>query len=163
MIILADTSPLNYLILIGSVDVLEAIFARIVVPPAVRDELRRPGSPQLIRDWIETPPDWIQIQSPVRLDSSLRLGKGEVEAISLAIELEADLLLIDDRLGRRAAVARGLAVAGTVNVLDAAAERGLIDLPAAVAKLRLTNFHAPEKILTNLMQIDAQRKGHRQE
>ena len=66
---------------------------------------------------------------------------------------------MDDRLGRRAAEARGLSVAGTLNVLDVAAERQLLDLPTAIATLRKTNFHISETILAELLKADAKRKN----
>jgi predicted nucleic acid-binding protein len=75
------------------------------------------------------------------LDPSLHLDRGETEAISLALELGAQLL-VDERLGREAASSRGVRVAGTLAVLSLAAERKLLDLPSAVNKLRATTFRA---------------------
>ncbi len=95
----------------------------------------------------------------MQVDPLLHLGRGEAEAISLALEIQAALLLIDDRRGRREAEARGLFVAGTLNVLEAAAERDLLDLPAAVAKLRQTNFHIAQRIIQRALKSDADRKN----
>ena len=81
---------------------------------------------------------------------------GEVEAISLAIEMKADLLLMDDRRARREAEACGLSVTGTLNVLQAAAQRDLLGLPVAIAKLQLTNFHISQRILDRAIQEDAE-------
>jgi predicted nucleic acid-binding protein len=161
VIVLSDTSPINYLVLIGHVEVLPTLFGEVVLPVAVRDELLHPGAPQLVRDWIVNPPDWLVIRQATQIDTAIQLGAGEVEAISLAVELGADLILMDDRLARRAAEARGIPFAGTLNVLEAAAERNLLDLPSAVAKLRQTNFHISEKILAAALENDAARRSQR--
>lgn len=158
MIVLSDTSPLNYLVLIGHVDVLPALFGEVVLPAPVRDELLHPASPDVVRQWLAVPPAWLSIRQPTGTDASLQLGAGEVAAISLAMELRADLLLMDDRLGRRAAEQRGLSVVGTLNVLAAAAERDLLELTAAVAKLQQTNFHISPRILAKVLAADAERR-----
>jgi predicted nucleic acid-binding protein len=65
---------------------------------------------------------------------------------------------MDDRRGPREAELRGLSVAGTLNVLEAAADRDLLDLPIAVSKLRRTHFHISERILQRALQNDAARR-----
>lgn len=65
---------------------------------------------------------------------------------------------MDDRKGRREAAVRGLNVAGTLNVLEAAAKQGLLDLPTAIANLRKTNFHIAESIIQRALDDDEQRK-----
>ncbi len=56
MIVIADTGPLNYLVLIGEIEVLPALYRRVVIPLSVSDELQRPRSPQTVRTWISRPP-----------------------------------------------------------------------------------------------------------
>ncbi len=51
MIIIADTSPINYLVLIGEIDLLEALYGRVLIPPSVKEELTRLASPQAVRLW----------------------------------------------------------------------------------------------------------------
>ncbi len=92
------------------------------------------------------------------MDPLIRLGHGETEAISLAVEINAELLLMDDRLARRAAESRGLNVAGTLTVLEAAAQLQIIDLPTAIGKLRATNFRVSERLLTKAIEDDAKRR-----
>ncbi|MBI2827412.1 MAG: DUF3368 domain-containing protein [Planctomycetia bacterium] len=159
MIVLADTSPVNYLILTGDVDILPALFGQVVIPAAVLDELRHANTPDTVRQWIGNLPAWLQVRSPTQVDPQLRLGHGEAEAISLAVEMHADLLLMDDRRARREAESRGLSVAGTLNVLEAAAQRGMLDLPTAIAKLRQTNFHIAERIIQRALYEDAERRS----
>ena len=161
MIVLSDTSPLNYLVLIGHVDVLPALFGEVIVPEAVRDELQSSGAPAVVKQWMSNPPAWCIVRSAAHLIENIKLGIGEVEAISLAIELHADLLLMDDRAARRAAESRGLSIAGTINILEAAAERELIDLRTAIANLRQTNFHIAERILARALDADDERRQRR--
>jgi predicted nucleic acid-binding protein len=86
------------------------------------------------------------------------LGQGEWEAIALAQELKAELLLIDDREGRREARRRLLPVTGTLGILDKGAERGLIDLPAVLTKLQQTNFYLPAEAVQSLLNQHSARK-----
>lgn len=158
MIVLSDTSPLNYLVLIGHADVLRAVFGQVVIPEAVVSELTDPRAPRLVREWVLSLPDWCEVKNVSVVDTTIQLGKGEREAISLAFELGADLLLMDDRVARSYAEHRALRVAGTLNVLEAAAERDLLDLPTAIASLRQTNFHIAEDLLARALATDAARK-----
>jgi predicted nucleic acid-binding protein len=151
MTTVSNTSPLNYLIQIGAVDLLPALFGRIIVPPAVLGELRHPQAPALVTAWACTPPVWLDVRVPAQTDPNLRLGRGEVEAIALALELQADQLLIDDARGRRAATAQGLAIVGTVAVLVKAHAAGLVHLPDALLDLKRTNFRAPHRFLDQLI------------
>lgn len=86
---------------------------------------------------------------------------GEAEAISLAIEMKADLLLMDDRRARREAESRGIAVVGTLNVLQAAARRDLLDFRSAVAALQKTHFYISDEIIDQALREDAERKRNR--
>ena len=72
MIVVADTSPINYLILIGEIDILPKMYGSVVVPQTVREELVRLSAPQLVRSWIDHLPIWLEVRSPVAVpDSSL--------------------------------------------------------------------------------------------
>jgi uncharacterized protein len=78
------------------------------------------------------------------------LDAGERDAILLAVHLRADLLLMDDREGVEAARHLGLTTTGTLGVLVRAAERGVIDLSAAIGRLRNTNFRVDPLLLERL-------------
>ena len=60
-LVIADTGPVNYLILIGSVEILPRLFERIVLPTAVEKELAAADAPAEVKTWIATPPAWLEI------------------------------------------------------------------------------------------------------
>ncbi|HMD08271.1 MAG TPA: hypothetical protein VKH63_12095 [Candidatus Acidoferrum sp.] len=99
MIVVADTSPLNYLLQINCESTLPALYERIIVPSAVLAELAHPDTPAVVSSWLLHLPEWIDIrQAAFRADPSLALlDPGEREAIQLAQEHHAALLLIDER------------------------------------------------------------------
>src|SRR5712671_1891951 len=118
--IVADTTPLNYLVLIQATDILPELYRTVLIPPAVKAELAHANTPALVRAWISQPPAqppaWLEVVSLKRpVDSALEhLDAGEREAISLASELQAILLLMDERDGVTIARHRGLKVVGTL-------------------------------------------------
>jgi predicted nucleic acid-binding protein len=84
-----------------------------------------------------------------------RLHAGEHETILLAKEENADLVIIDERDGRRAAEQEGLRVVGTLRVLYEAARQGLCDLDDAYARLQQTNFHASPRLYQHFLDLKA--------
>ena len=153
-LVVADTSPLNYLVLIEQVEILPALFEKVFVPQIVRDELQHSEAPESVRRWIAEPPSWVEI-APAGRDSDeptlLHLDDGERAAIQLAIRIGAELLLIDDRDGVNAARRKGFAVTGTLGILDLAASRGLIRLDDAVERLRNASFRCRPDVLDALL------------
>jgi len=79
-----------------------------------------------------------------------QLDPGESEAIALAVEVDADILLIDEQTGRQEAVRRGLKVAGTLSVLDEAEQAGLVTFDDAVAELQKTTFRVSQAVLAEI-------------
>lgn len=145
--VVADTTPLNYLIIINRAEILDSLFGGVLVPEAVMEELRHPMAPVAVSRWLQNPPAWLQITPVQHLDESIKLGKGENEAISLAIERHVKVVLMDERLGRGAAEARGLIAVGTLNLIDLADEQALLDGIAALNDLRQTTFRADPALL----------------
>src|SRR5271169_2281638 len=98
--VVADTGPLNYLILIEAVDVLPRLFSSVLVPTGVRDELLHPKAPSPVCSWIGHPPAGLNVVSPGSFPVSepTTLDQGESQAIALAVHHQA-ALLIDDREG----------------------------------------------------------------
>ncbi len=158
MIVVADTSPINYLILIGAIDVLPALYQKVVVPPAILDELQSDATPAEVRAWTANPPEWFEILPvTILLDNVLQnLDEGEKQAIALYEETNADALIIDERQGRAEAAKRGIFVIGTLGVLTSAAEKDLLSLPDAIAKLQKTSFRASPTLI-NLLLHDRER------
>jgi predicted nucleic acid-binding protein len=118
--VVSDSTPFIGLARIGQFDVLRELFGKIVVPKAVYEEVveqgsGRPGAEELrSADWVETREvsgrDGVEVLK-------LSVDAGEAEAIALAMEVSADLLLVDDPQGRRIAKGLGIPVSGTVGVL----------------------------------------------
>ena len=152
--VVSNTSPLNYLILIEAIDVLPQLYERVIIPLSVYQELRAPETPEMVRSWIERHPAWLEISSETgSVDSELAsLHAGEREAISLALHLQADALVIDERQGRHEAEKRGLKVIGTIGVLVSAHERGFLDIHDSISRLRQTSFHVSPKLLASVLQ-----------
>ncbi len=159
MIVVSDTTPLNYLILVEVADVLPALFGQVYAPPAVMKELAHPRSPKLVREWGNSPPPWLTVQAPTHIDPLLKLGPGETEAIALAQELKAAWVLLDERKGSREAEGRGLRVAGTLGILEEAGARGLLDYTAARDRLlNETNYYVTEEVLRESERRHSERK-----
>jgi len=159
MIVIADTTPLNYLVLIDQSHLLPQLYGRVLIPQAVYDELQQERTPAPVRAWVANHPAWLEVrQASVPLDSKLEeLDRGEREAIALALELQADLLILDDRDARVEASRRNLVVIGTLRVLEDAAQLGLVDLPRALQRLQQTTFRASAYLVRALLDRDAER------
>jgi predicted nucleic acid-binding protein len=154
-LVVADTGPLNYLVLIGHIELLPKLFQRVLAPQAVRDELVDRETPAAVRAWIAQAPGWLEICTNPDRDSggdmTAALDEGEQSAIALAIAVKADLVLMDDQAGVAVARQRGLAVTGTLGVLDLAARRGMINLAEAFARLKATSFYYRQGLLDALL------------
>ena len=148
--VVSNTFPINYLVLIEQVNVLPVLYGHVLIPPSVCQELTAPEAPQMVRSWIANAPQWMEIASPKSIPSPAgkSLHEGERDAIALAQHIKANALIIDERQGRLEAQSRGLIGIGTLGVLAAAHERGLSNLKETVARLKETNFHVSPKLLS---------------
>jgi predicted nucleic acid-binding protein len=153
MIVIADTSPLNYLILIEQVDILKSLYGTVIIPPAVNEELLNPAAPARVREWAQFPPTWLEIQNPgaITLSFTAKLDPGEREAIALAHKHAGSLLVIDEVTGRQEAQHQGLKIIGTLGILRDAHLAGLLDLPEAIMQLRSTTFQASSSLLKTVL------------
>jgi predicted nucleic acid-binding protein len=125
VVVVADSSPLIYLSRVGVLDLLAVVYGDIVVPRAVWDEVvqRRPSAPGV--DTVRQA-SWIRIDETELPQVDLQLDPGETAAILLAEKIHADVLLIDERVGRKVAASRGIAVRGTLGVLIQAHQMGAL-------------------------------------
>jgi predicted nucleic acid-binding protein len=160
-LVVADTGPLNYLVLIGDIELLPKLFGRVLTPQAVCDELADHDAPTAVREWVARRPAWLDVRRnpDFRPDDAktAKLDRGERAAIALASALMADLVLMDDQEGVAAARRAGLVVVGTLGVLDLAARRGMIDLADAFMRLKATSFYYRQGLLDALLTQHAKR------
>jgi len=131
MMVVANASPLIHLSAIQRLEVLRALFVKVLIPREVYNEvvmrgIGRPGSQEVASaNWIHARP--VENEVAVRVLQVSGLGKGEAECIVLAQETNADWVILDDRLARLQAEAMGLKVVGTVGVLLMASEKGFVE------------------------------------
>lgn len=130
MIIVSNTTPLSELAKIDRLDLLQTLFTKILIPPAVYTELTTGNHPATTAipaaTWIETR----VVHQAERIEQLLQtpgLDRGECAAITLAQELNADRLLMDERAGRRLAQQLGLPVIGTIGILLLAKQLGILN------------------------------------
>lgn len=156
MIVVSDTSPLCYLLLINQIDVLQALYAIVIIPQAVANELSAPNTPSGVKNWMAHPPSWLQIQvaEPLQSPELKTLDPGEREAILLAEQLSADLVILDDKAARQIADERGLKVIGLLGILKAASRSGLLDLETTFERLREAGFWVAPSLLQRLLTED---------
>lgn len=149
MVVVADTSPLNYLVQIHCENLLYKLYGKVVVPSSVISELGHSGAPSEVTLWLARLPAWIEVSRvTAQSDEALaELGEGERDAILLVEQLHANLLLIDDKDGRLAAVRRGIATTGTLGVLLAGAASKLVHADVAFqALVAQTRFRSTAKV-----------------
>lgn len=153
MLVVADSSPLIVLLNIGHIDVLPTLFGQVIVPPEISAELRRSSRPQNVRDFVASHPSWLVERTPAVVEPIPALHAGERAAISLARELSADLLLIDEVRGRQAAAERHLRFTGTVGVLELAASHRLLDLRDAFERVKQSDFWIAHDLLDERLRL----------
>lgn len=157
MIVVSNTSPIFYLSSINQLDLLHQLYDEIVIPTAVLDEITNIGNTDISAAIVPTL-NWIKSQSVIdrayvnRLIS--QLDRGEAEAIVLAIELNANRLLMDERLGRLVAIKLGLQVTGVLGVLIAAKRQNLIQnvKPLLDGLIEQAGFWIDEQLYAEVLQ-----------
>ncbi len=121
MIVVSDTSAITSLFQVGRINLLADMFTTALVPPAVEKELR------VLHEHL---PAFIQVRAVKEMATVLRLcreiHRGEAEAIVLAKETSADVLLIDEMAGRTVARREGVDIIGLVGVCITAKRAGLL-------------------------------------
>jgi predicted nucleic acid-binding protein len=159
-VVIADTGPVNYLILIQHIDLLPRMFQKVVLPGAVQRELSSLAAPPAVQRWVFAPPAWLEVIETQGADPAAGLHQGESAAIALAVSLHADLLLMDERKGVKVARGKGFRVTGTLGLLEMAAQRGLVDFAEAAERLRQTTFRSPETLLDLMLKRNSKKGGN---
>lgn len=158
MIVVWNTSPLTNLAAIGQFDVLRNLYPEIIIAEAVWDELHagdsiNPGCQETeAASWIRRRS--IQSSALVAVLQE-HLDRGESETIALAIDLKADLVLLDEREGRRTARRMGLQVMGVLGVLLAAKRAGWIQTlqPQLIALRQRAGFYLSEEVFQKTLEL----------
>lgn len=131
MIVISNTSPIINLAAIEHLELLRGLYGTITIPQAVFTEIVIDGAGRVGAKEVQTSP-WFELREVIGSTHSdllrLDIDKGEAEAITLALELEADLLLMDERKGRIAADLLGLQTLGLLGLLVDAKQQGFITL-----------------------------------
>jgi predicted nucleic acid-binding protein len=133
MIVVCDMGPLHYLVLMDTDSILPQLFTRVLTPPAVLMEMRRPETPELVQRWAASPPQWLEVKQPSHIENIPALGQkgtrgeGDRAVIALAREERANFVVMDDMKARREVRRRGAEPLWMLQVLEEGAERGFID------------------------------------
>jgi predicted nucleic acid-binding protein len=158
-VVVSDTTPLHYLILIGRESVLQTLYGSVIIPPAVLKELAHPSAPPTISTWAKSPPQWLIVQAPEAIPLQFDdLDFGEQQALALAKEIKAELVLLDDKIARRIAEQESLRVKGTLGVVADAAGIGLLDFRATVEMLQQTSMYLDPKLAQRIIEEFEKRK-----
>lgn len=149
MIVVADTSPLNCLIQIRLISLLEKLYGHVYLPHAVAEETKHDRAPSAVRQWIIQLPAWVTVARPKKTTDPqlLNLDSGEREAIVLVSELKAELLLVDDQPARVEALRRGIRILGTLGILRDAANKGHVRFEESLSELLGLGFRVTDDVL----------------
>jgi predicted nucleic acid-binding protein len=124
MIVVSDTSALANLAIVDHLWLLESIYQTVIIPDVVARELAAASNP--IQAGCIQPQPLTNSELVNQLQQERGLDAGEANAIALALELQADDLLIDERLGRQEALRLGLSIIGILGILLVAKQKSLI-------------------------------------
>lgn len=127
-IVVSDTSPIVALAFLRRLELLPQLFGDVLIPPAVVEELRKPAWQGMADEALNSPFIFVRAATDRKriADLSATLDPGESEALSLALEVRASAVLIDEADGREAAQKLGLVTIGVLGILSAGKQRGLI-------------------------------------
>jgi len=154
--VVINATPVISLALINRLELLRRLYGEVLIPPAVRAEVlaggpAAPGFVELQRaEWIRV----TDLQDPRRADLLSDLDRGEAEVIALAQELNATLVIIDERLARRHARRLGLQLTGTLGVLLKAKKHGLVPaVKPLLDQLQRGGFRLADFLITEALQL----------
>jgi len=143
-IVIADTSCFILLDNINELDLLRIMFDHVVTTDIIANEFGLPL------------PEWVQIRKvkDINFLVTLDVDAGEASAITLAIESEPSLLILDDNKGRNLARKLNLNFTGTLGLFLKAKQTGIIpDVKALLNKVQQTNFRYSEAVIRELLTL----------
>jgi uncharacterized protein len=158
VIIVSDTSPINNLAAINQLHLLHQLYGTVLIPESVYRELTDPNFSVAGATEVQTF-DWIQTRSvsdrTIIEALSSELDVGEAEAIALALEIQADQVLIDERRGRLVAARLNLRYTGILGILVEAKSQGLIAevKPLLDALVNRAGFWVAEPLYNNVLRL----------
>jgi uncharacterized protein len=151
-VVVSDTTPLHYLILISRESILEELYGRVLIPPAVLLELGHASAPVQVSRWAANLPAWVTVASPMSIPERYdRLDLGERQALAMAVEIHADLLLVDDKVARRMALRESMEVKGTLGIVADGAKANLLDFVRTVNQLQRTSMHLDQDVIDEVI------------
>ena len=146
----SNTTPLRYLIAIEQEHLLGNLFEKVFVPVAVHEELTDAKTPEIVRRRVASLPSWFEVRTvdETRMPTfPVTLHRGERQAILLAEALPADVLLIDEQVGRTIALGRNI-LSGTLGVLERADRMGFVsNFPQVLQRLKASGFFIAETLV----------------
>lgn len=155
MIIVSDNSALSCLAELGELDLLRQLYGTVIITATIRQEACHTSAPAALRQFIATPPPWLEVlpDGLPYLEETKALDPGEASAITLAWRnRETSLLIIDEKRGRRVSSALGLKITGAAGVLTDAAAAGLVDFEEIFQRLAQTRFRLATTVVEALRQ-----------
>ena len=161
----SNTTPLRYLIAIEQEHLLGRLFEKIFVPRAVHEELTDARTPDFVRRRVISPPAWFEVRAVEEVETTafpVMLHRGEREAILLAEALPADVLLIDEQVGRAIPLSRNLPLSGTLGVLERADSMGFErHFPQVLQQLKESGFFIADTLERRLLERHLTRRKAR--
>lgn len=157
--VVSNTTPVLSLLKIGRLEILRELYGEILVPQAVFEEIEAGKNKLFYQDlslisWVKIE----EVQNKNSLAYFLDLDKGEAEAIALAVETNADLLIIDEKLGRFHAKHAGLKITGTIGVLLKAKSHGIIQqIQPLLIELRNSSTWISGKFFSEIIDLAGER------
>jgi predicted nucleic acid-binding protein len=159
----SNTTPLRYLIAVEQEHLLGQLFEKVFVPVAVLEELTDARTPEPVRGRVLSMPDWFEVRAVQETQTTafpVTLHRGERQSILLAEALWADVLLIDEQIGRTIALSRNLPLSGTLGVLERADRMGFVsDFPQVLQRLKASGFIIAEALEQLLLDRHRKRRG----
>jgi predicted nucleic acid-binding protein len=162
-IVVSDTTAITHLARVGALNLIHQLYLTIYIPEAVHSELTShgmdiPGAKEVKRlPWIKT--QKVKNRERVKFHSSF-LDPGESEAIALAEEMHADILIIDEKIGRGYAKSLGLQITGMAGILLLAKEQKLIPLVKPyLDRLMATKFKLGLKLYEQALELAGEKRS----